>query len=57
MKAVLSGVVVAVLVFFVLLFVFASGTGPVELLLWFVLALVSGFVTARLVRRGTPTDS
>jgi hypothetical protein len=51
MKAVLSGVAVGVLVFFGLLFAFASGTGPVELLLWLLVAIAGGVVTTRVTRR------
>ena len=51
MKEILVGVVVGVLVFFGLLMVFASGTGEVELLLWFVIAIVSGVFAAKAARK------
>ena len=57
MKAVLSGVLVAVAVFLVLLFIIAGGTGTVELLLWLALAVVSGVLTMRAIRSKESADS
>ncbi len=57
MKAILGGVLVAVLVFAILLGAFASATGPVELVLWLILAIASGVLVARSIRGGGRADS
>lgn len=51
MKPLLSGVIVGVLVFVLLLFAFASGTGLWELLLWAIVAVAAGAVTSTVLRR------
>jgi hypothetical protein len=53
MKAVIVGVVVGLVVFLLLLVAFASGTGPIELLLWLALAVLSGAVAAKVSSRST----
>ena len=54
---ILSGIFVGVLVFFGLLFAFAGGTGPLELLLWLVLGIVSGVVVTKLLRLGSADET
>jgi hypothetical protein len=51
MKAFVCGAVAAVLVFFVLLFAFARGTGEAELVVWAVLGCLAGIAVARNVAR------
>jgi len=48
-----SGIVVGVLVFLLLLFTFASGTGSGELLLWALIAFAAGATTTALLRRSS----
>lgn len=57
MSHVLSGIFVGVLVFFGLLFAFAGGTGPIELVLWLVIGVVSGVVVTTLLRLGSAEET
>lgn len=53
MRPVISGVVVGVLVCFGLLLAFATGTGPIELLLWLLIRVLSGVGVTKLLRLGS----
>jgi hypothetical protein len=51
-KSVIGGIVAGLLVFFLLIAVFATSTGPVELLLWVVISVVVGVAVTKLLRLG-----
>ncbi len=51
MKPWLIGTIAALLVFVLLLFVFASGTGSAELLLWLIVALAVGGLVVHLMKK------
>ena len=53
----ISGVIVGVVVFWILLISFARDTGPVELVLWLVIGVVTGVVVTKLLRRGSREES
>lgn len=57
MNPVLSGIFVGVLVFFGLLVAFAGGTGPAELVLWLVFAVLSGVLVTKLLRLGSAEEA